>query len=169
MPPIVGTNDEFEGRYREKFRSLARDQGEFIFYERDRAAIDMGVHLIRPIEKGRELSHTRVWFQLKGIRSTTLARDQYAQGTEISLRVSLDHLKFWFASPEPTYLVVYVECADTFLVEDVRDIVERGWGDEFLKPQSFKPDQETVTVKLSKSSELCFAHPCGQQCVDINQ
>ena len=120
MLPIIGTTDEFEGRYTEKFRSLARDQGEFIFYERDRAAIDLGVHLTRPVEKGREISHTRVWFQLKGIKATTLPYDEYAQGTDISLTVSLDHLKFWFASPEPAYLAVYVECVDKFLAEDVR-------------------------------------------------
>lgn len=154
MPPTIGYNDEFEGRYTEKFRLRAGEHGEFVKYERDRTATDLGVHLTYPAKKGREVSHTRIWFQLKGIKSTTLPYEKYAQAHAISLPVSLDHLKFWFASPEPIYLVLYVECVDKFLVEDVQEIVHRGWGEEFLRPETFPVGQEQVTVKLSKDAEL---------------
>lgn len=154
MPPIIGVNDEFESQYTEKFRALARPHGLFVQYERDRAAIDLGVHLTRAAPKGREVSHTRLWFQLKGITSATLPYEEYARLAEIKLVVSLDHLKFWFASPEPTYLAVYVECVDKFFVEDVQDIVYGAWGEDFLRPETFLPNQAEVTVKLSKHSEL---------------
>lgn len=154
MPPIIGANDEFEGQYTEKFRSLARPHGVFVQYERDRAAIDLGVHLTRDAPKGREVSHTRIWFQLKGIKSATFSYEDYVRSPEIKLVVSLDHLKFWFASPEPTYLAVYVECVDKFFVEDVQDIVYGAWGEDFLRPDTFLANQTDVTVKLSKHSEL---------------
>lgn len=154
MPPTIGRNDEFEGLYTEKFRSLARDQGEFVLYERDRAAIDLGIHLTRPAKKGREVSHARIWFQFKGIKSATLPYEMYVRASEISLTVSLDHLRFWFASPEPIYLAVYLQCADKFLAEDVQEIAYNVWGEDFLKPETFQSDQEQVTIRLSKDSEL---------------
>jgi hypothetical protein len=39
----------------------------------------------------------------------------------------VNHLRFWYAAPEPVYLVVYVESVDLFIAEDVRDIVDRQW------------------------------------------
>ena len=157
MPPIIGKNDEFEGVYTEKFRSLAREHGEFVHYERDRAAIDLGVHLTNVTELGREVSQSRVWFQLKGVRSTTLSYQEYVRKSEISLPVSLDHLRFWSASPEPIYLVLYVECADKFLVEDARDIVDRMWGENFWGPDALRAGQQRVTVNLLKTAELSRA------------
>jgi hypothetical protein len=43
--PRIGPYDEFEGNYKQKDRSLAQPYGEFVEYERDRAAIDIGLHL----------------------------------------------------------------------------------------------------------------------------
>ncbi len=154
MCPTIGDSDQFEGAYTQEFKALACKQGEFVLYERDRAAIDLGVHLTRPATSGRELSHTRIWFQLKGIRATTLPRAEYDQLSEISLQVRLDHLKFWFASAEPIYLALYVECVNKFLVEDIQEIVCRRWGEEFLRPDCFPPGQELVTIRLGKDTEL---------------
>src|SRR2546425_976420 len=153
-PIVLGEHDEFEGAYKEKFKSLARAQGEFVQYERDRATIDIGVHLTEPLPIGRSLSQSRVWFQLKGIRASTLSREQYAQACEISLRVRLHHLQFWFASPEPIYLVLHVQSADEFLVEDVQEIVHRQWGESILDEKTLSDDQRKVTVKLSKRAVL---------------
>jgi len=68
--PQIGKQDEFEGLYTEKFRGLARPFGEFIKYERDRAAIDLGLHLTERTARFRTVSNTRVWFQLKGIQTS---------------------------------------------------------------------------------------------------
>jgi len=154
VSPIVGDNDFFEGLYKQKFKSIASEQGEFIYYDRDRAAIDLGVHLTRPGEKGREVSQTRIWFQLKGKRSATLSQAEYSRRGEISLTIKLADLKFWFASPEPIYLVLYVECVDKFLAEDVQEIVSRQWGEGLLRAGTFPADQEHVTVHMPKSAEL---------------
>jgi len=43
---VVGQNDAFERRYMEKFRSFASKFGEFVKYEHDRGAQDIGIHLI---------------------------------------------------------------------------------------------------------------------------
>jgi hypothetical protein len=126
--PVIGKEDEFEGLYTEKFRVLVRGFGEFVQYERDRVALDIGLHLTMPTGTQRRVSHTRIWFQLKGIHKETLPSGAYQHARDVCVSVLLDHLKFWFASPEPIYLAVYVEAADTFLVEDVRELVYRQWG-----------------------------------------
>src|SRR5208282_4164849 len=154
VPPVIGEQDIFEGTYTEKFRSLVAAHGELISYERDRSTFDIGVHLTEATQTGRSLSHSRVWFQLKGIRASTLSSEEYGQACGIDLRVSLDHLKFWCAEPGPNYLALYVESVDTFLAEDVRDIVYRQWGESFFGAGTFPKNQKTVTVKLSKDAVL---------------
>jgi hypothetical protein len=52
------------------------------------------------------------------------------------------------------YLVIYVESADVFIAEDIRDIVRRQWGDELLNDAMFKPNQETVSVKVLTSARV---------------
>lgn len=152
--PVIGKEDEFEGVYREKFRVLAREFGEFVQYERDRAAVDIGLHLTTKSAAQRRVSHTRIWFQLKGIHKETLPPDDYDRARDIGVSVSLNHLKFWFASPEPIYLVVYVEAADTFLAEDVRELVYRQWGENFFAPNNFRDDQQDVTVHIRTDALL---------------
>ncbi len=51
----IGANDAFERRYREKFRLLAAGYGEFVYYERDRGARDVGLHLTRQQASGDEV------------------------------------------------------------------------------------------------------------------
>lgn len=104
--PVIGREDQFEGLYMEKFRTLVRGHGEFVRYERDRAALDVGLHLTASTATNRRVSHTRIWFQLKGLQKQTLPLEDYQRATDVAIRVPLDHLKFWFASPEPIYLVV---------------------------------------------------------------
>ena len=154
MGPIVGREDQFEATYREKFRDLCREHGEFIHYERDRCSLDFGLHLTEVAGGDRRVSHTRIWFQMKGIHRETLTLEEFELGEDVKTLVKLDHLKFWFASPEPVYLVVYVESADAFFAEDVRDLVYACWGEEFLEPSTFHKGQEKVTVRLSKDAEV---------------
>ena len=152
--PEIGKEDVFEGVYKEKFRTLVRVFGEFVQYERDRAAVDIGLHLTKSNGMQRRVSHTRIWFQLKGIHKETLSMEDYRSAKNIPVSVQLHHLKFWFASPEPIYLAVYVEVADKFLVEDVRELVYRQWGENFLAPETFREDQQEVTVRLRTEATL---------------
>jgi len=101
-----------------------------------------------------ELSGRKVWFQLKGKHKETFSTDDLRRLGYVPVAgIRLDDLRFWYASPEATYLVVYLEAIDGFLAEDVRDIVEREWGADFLSPGRFGA-QETVTVHISARSVL---------------
>jgi hypothetical protein len=152
--PVIGKEDEFEGLYTEKFRVLVRGFGEFVQYDRDRVALDIGLHLTMRTGTQRRVSHTRIWFQLKGIHKETLPLGDYQHARDVGVSVLLDHLKFWFASPEPIYLAVYVEAADTFLVEDVREIVYRRWSEDFLSPGTFQDGQQKATVRIHTDTVL---------------
>lgn len=161
--PRIGKHDEFEGIYKEKFRSLARPYGEFVEYERDRAAIDVGLHLTEVADdKVREkfknvsktVTHTRVWFQLKGLHESTLSLEEFNESSDVPLSLELNQLRFWYASPEAVYLAVYVECADVFLVEDIRDVIDRHWGESIFSAETFREGQETATVRVLKSAQL---------------
>ena len=152
--PVIGKENLFEKSYREKFRSLVSDFGLFVQYEQDLASIDLGLHLTTSSNTEGRVSRTRIWFQLKGIHKETLPTEDYRSLNDVSVPVMLHHLKFWFASPEPIYLAVYVEAADKFLVEDVRELVYRKWGDRFLTPGTFPEDQHTATVKLRTEATL---------------
>ena len=155
MSPKIGQQDEFEGLYVEKFRSLARPFGEFVKYERDRAALDAGIHLTtKTSSKFRNVSNTRVWFQLKGIQATTLLLADYDKASEITLDLPIDDLRFWYASPEAVYLVVYVEAVDHFLAEDIKDIIDRQWGEEIFNPSTFKAEQKHARIRVRKKSIL---------------
>jgi hypothetical protein len=68
MPLSQAPQDEFEDEDEAKFRALAASRGVAIEYSRDRAAIDLGLHLsVRGI-----VTDTRVCFQFKGIHAETL-------------------------------------------------------------------------------------------------
>lgn len=155
MGPKIGEQDEFEGVYTEKFRSLARPFGEFIKYERDRTAIDVGLHLTEsPNRKFRTVSNTRVWFQLKGIRESTLPTSDFASSIDVALDLDINKLKFWYASPEAIYLAVYIECADIFLAEDIKDIIDRQWGERIFHLETFRAEQKKARVRVLTSATL---------------
>lgn len=157
MSPIVGKDDLLERRYTNKFRCLTEPFGEFIKYEFDRAAVDLGLHLTTPstTKPGAEdVSTTKVWFQLKGYHASTLSKEEYESKEFISYAgVKVEQVKFWYASPEPIYFTVYVESMDLFLSEDVRDIVDKNWGEAILNPATLG-DQKTITLRLEKDSIL---------------
>lgn len=152
--PVIGKEDEFEGLYVERFRALVKCEGEFVKYDRDRAALDLGLHLTTPREDQRHLSHTRIWFQLKGIHKESLPLDEFRRAEHVSVTVRVDHLKFWYASPEPVYLSLYIESADAFLAEDVRELVHRRWGANFLAPDTLPAGQQEVTIRVRADSQL---------------
>jgi hypothetical protein len=146
----VGKEDVFERKYMEKFRVFASDFGEFVQYERDREARDIGLHLTHKSDSGKErLSSAFCWFQLKGIMKNTLSEEEFLKSPNISLSLRVEHLRYWYLQTMPTHLVVYVESVDTFLVLNINDYISEHWGNDILTLE-----QETATVTLSKQSVL---------------
>ena len=153
MRPALIPEEIFESAYMAELDLLIGGRGLKMTYVRDRAGLDVGYHLTS--QSGTDLSSVKVWFQVKGIRASTLSTKEYEKRDEIAIpKISLDHLRFWYASPEPIYLVVYVEAVNQFIAEDVVDVVDRQWGPAVLNPNSFKPGQETTTLKLRTDSLL---------------
>ncbi len=151
LVPRLVPEEVFEDRYTELFKQKFLGRGVQLAYRRDRAATDLGFHLTLP---GRlELSGVKVWFQLKGIQRSTLPEEQAGEFDYVSVPVRLEDLRFWYAAPEAIYLIVYVEALDSFLAEDVRDIVDRQWGPDFLNAK-FASDQHSVTAKVATSALL---------------
>lgn len=152
----MGEHDELENRYMPKFEALASERGLVVEYRRDRAGVDTGVHMFeegyKTTPKGAERPYwrpmaSRVWFQLKGVHEATLSAEQFAQSDKVAVSVGIEHLKYWFAAPEPVYLVVYVESVDVFIGMDVRELVQERWQEGFYAEMK-KVDSETVTVHV---------------------
>jgi len=145
--------EEFEDAYTLKFRQLLQGRGLPIQHSRDRFGIDLGIQLSEP--ESRTLTNVRVWFQLKGLHSSSYSAAQLVDHQHVAVpKIALQHLRNWYAAPEATYLVVYLEASDTFIAEDVRDIVDRQWGQRFLAPDTFLPSQRSVTLQVVSSAVL---------------
>ncbi|WP_394245297.1 DUF4365 domain-containing protein [Halopseudomonas laoshanensis] len=146
---VIGKTDAFEQNYMAKFELLAAEHGVFVKYERDRAARDIGLHLTKDTKMGKKVTNSLVWFQMKGVMTATLTKEQFESDENVSLSMSVEHLRHWFLDEEPTHLVVYVESADQFLVMNLQEYIARTWGREILTL-----DQKTATVKVPASSAL---------------
>jgi len=137
-----------------KLNAIWAGRGLVLKYEKDRAALDGGLHMYADEEGvGRRASQTRIWFQAKGKRATTISEVQFTMSETIDVDVLVDHVRFWYASPEPVYLIIYIESADVFLAEDVREIVDRQW----VRPTFYEAvpaTQQSVTLKVRTSSRL---------------
>jgi len=147
---VVGKTDAFEREYMEKFRVFASQFGEFVRYEHDRGARDIGLHLTHKLSSGSErLSTALCWFQMKGIMSSTLSAVDFDKKEELKISFKVDHLRYWYLQPMPTYLALYIESVDTFFVLNLQKYVSDKWGNNILNL-----DQETATVYISKESVL---------------
>ncbi len=134
----------------EKFRSLASEFGEFVNYEHDRGARDIGLHLTHKLNSGKErLSSALCWFQMKGIMKSTLSENNYKKQEKISIQLKVGHLQYWYLQPMPTYLVVYIESADEFLIINIQKYVTEKWGRGILKL-----NQKTASVSIEKERIL---------------
>ena len=159
MKLLVDENDDFESNYLTKFKAEAQRYGLFVNYEKDRVGIDIGLHLTKKLDsKNKRATQSRVWFQLKGKKADTLSLEEYKQCEFIELKgISIEHLKFWYASPEAVYMAVYIESANIFIIEDVRSVVLRRWGEQLFEESTFKPKQATTTIKVRKANESSSA------------
>jgi hypothetical protein len=129
----VGHSDVLEREYTSKFRELAGKYGEFVLYERDRAARDIGLHFTRPLPSGDEAVTVALrWFQLKGISSRKLGAPAAQEADAVKLALEVKHLTFWYMLPDPTYVAVYVQALRGFLVIDIQRYVEEKWGAAIL-------------------------------------
>jgi hypothetical protein len=147
---IVGKTDEFEHRYTQKFRNFAARFGHFVAYERDVATRDIGLHLTEPLQSGGvRLTNCLCWFQMKGIMAETLPKEKAQNASLFRYRLKVEHLKFWFLQPMPTYLALYIESLDRFLIINLQKYVEERWGKKILSL-----NQKTVDVQVSAGSVL---------------
>lgn len=85
--------------------------------------------------------------------AATFPLERYRAADTVSVKVKADHLRFWIAAPEPVYLVVYIESADQFLAEDVRDLVERQWPHGTFYSE-VTADQYEVLLRIAASATL---------------
>jgi hypothetical protein len=155
MPPQrLNPEEVFEDRYTDAFTSRFNGRGIEVAYVRDRAARDVGFHLVAP--GTMELSNVRVWFQLKGKHKETIDTKALDLISEISISVDVDDVKKWYAAPEAVYLVVYLEALDEFVGEDIRDIVDRAFAGHRSTPGAILAAKtaETMTLKVNKDAKV---------------
>jgi Domain of unknown function (DUF4365) len=146
----VGKTDVFERKYMEKFRQFASEFGEFVTYERDRGARDIGLHLTHQLKSGQErMSSALCWFQMKGLMPETLSAEKFESQDEVSISLEVKHLKYWYLQPIPTYLVIYVGSVDKFLILNIQNYATERWGRGILLL-----DQKTATIQVPISSKL---------------
>jgi len=73
--------------------------------------------------------------------------------------VEIEHLRQWYRYPEPTYLVVYLECVDKFFAVDIKAVIDELWGDSVFKDETFrkpgrKKRHDTVSIRIPKTAEI---------------
>ena len=147
----MGVHDDFESKYMAKLSVLLADGGIQISYAKDRAGIDTGLHLFAHALAGKTATHTRVWFQVKGKHATTLPLTDLEASQTVPTSVPVEYVDHWIAAPEPVYLAIYLESADAFIAEDVRDLVDRQWpGNSFYAARSDLGRQVTLRVDRTR-------------------
>jgi hypothetical protein len=120
----IGVTDDFERQYMAKFRAIASTYGIFVEYSIDRAARDIGLHFTQESADNKKIVvPSLAWFQMKGIMTDTLPLSEYKATNIVSVPLSTNHLRFWYVSPESTFLVIYIGSADEFLVINIKDWV----------------------------------------------
>ena len=78
-------DDAFESHYMARLSVLLSEHGVEIRYAKDRAGIDTGLHLFVQGTEGRQATHSRVWFQVKGKRAATLSALEFEAAPTVAL------------------------------------------------------------------------------------
>lgn len=153
--PEIGESDDFEADYMADLKAAVVRYGALVEYPRDRAALDLGLHLKQRDAGKLRVTQVRVWMQAKGLRATTFTRESWDNSSDVPISgLELDHVKFWYGSPEPVYLVLFVESVGVFLAADVRALVDALGG---LPRLMGLGGQRTITLRIPKSSTLDIA------------
>lgn len=146
----ISNNTAFERIYTSKFESLYSKYGEFVTYRRDLAKRDIGIHLVeKSYFQGEELSPCLCWFQLKGITGKRLPAKKYDSSDEVRISLKVDHLRFWYKQLMPTYLALYIESKDLFLVTNLKKYIQKNYGDKI-----FEIKTKTLSISVSSNSQL---------------
>jgi hypothetical protein len=146
----IGKNDVFERNYMNEFRCIASKFGEFVEYQRDRAGRDIGLHFVEQKLNGSEIvSPALVWFQMKGVQSSTFSKKDFEDTDDLSISLEVNHLRFWYIAPEPTYLALYIESVNCFFVLNIQKYITEKFGDEILTL-----NQKSQTVYINKHNVL---------------
>jgi len=140
--------EEFEDGYVLEFHRRLHGRCLWLTYDRDRAAIDLGIRLKRPGTS--EVSQTRVWFQLKGLHADTLDLTKFHDKGAYA-DVEIAHLREWYEAPEAVYLAVWVESVGEFVAVDVRHLVESRWGVDVRWDEVGEPGQKSIRVWIPPS------------------
>lgn len=152
--PQIGDDDLFEFNYMSSLRAILTPRGLLLHYDNDRAAIDLGIHFFAREDGKNVVTGARVWIQAKGLRSTSLSAAKVASAKSVaSPSLPIDQIRFWYNSPEPVYLVLYVESIDQFFAADVRALVDDRGGLAKL----LATDQEGATLRIPKEQTLARA------------
>ena len=142
--------DALERRYMGRFQDIAAQYGVTVKYDRDRAARDIGLHLLSSTKSGNEdATGTLVWFQMKGVGAATLPRHAFDAAAHIDVKLKVKHLRLWHQMNGPTYLALYVESVDRFLVLNLAKYVREQFGRRI-----FTVSTKTLTVQVSTRSFL---------------
>jgi hypothetical protein len=144
-------SERFEDMYMNKLRALLGGHGLLLSHERDRGTLDLGLELVSP---DRRLTGVRVWLQAKGRTATSLSLQAFEQADTVAVRLPLEYVRYWYGHGAAVYLVVYVESADLFLAEDIREIVDRSWQDFLGAEGPSLQDQKQITLKVRTSAVL---------------
>lgn len=146
----IAKGDDFESGYMNKFRALASPFGLFLEHEKDRAALDIGIHFTQGRPDGSKIVTPHIaWFQLKGKMASTLSAAEIAKRTEVSVSIEVRHLQFWAFFQYPVFLVVYLEALDEFIWLDVKTWIAENYGSKIITL-----DQETVSVPINIGRRL---------------
>lgn len=135
--------EDFEDDYVLRLKQLMVGRGIVLKYERDRGAIDLGIRLNFPASK--MVSPTQVWFQLKGLHSTTHSAEKFVEKGAYA-DVEIAHLREWYDAPAVVYVAIWVEAAEKFVAQDVRDLVEQRWGIDVRWDEVGEPGQVKIRV-----------------------
>jgi hypothetical protein len=151
--PQVGADDVFEAAYMERLRAMLAPHGLLLKYDRDRAALDLGIHLYSTNADGTvSPGSARVWLQAKGKRAETLTASDFDAAHSVPVsNLPVDTVRYWYAAPEAVYLIVYVEAKELFLACEVTELVDRAGGFATLVTN---PDQKTLTLHVPTDATL---------------
>lgn len=86
---------------------------------------------------------------MKGVMSSTFPANEFDKLEKLTISLNVNHLRYWYLQPMPTYLALYIESADKFFILNLTKFVRDKWGRDILTL-----DQTTATVEVPIESEL---------------